>query len=84
MFDEFINNDKYYPFFTDGSKISEGKIVGSSVYCPILDIELKTSHNKLISVFSAECSTISKALDLIYESNIKNAVILSDSFRLVS
>ena len=79
MVEEFLNIEKCHPFFTDGSKVSEGKSVGSSVYCPTLDIESKTSHNKLMPVFSAECTAISNAMDYISEYNIENAAIFSDS-----
>ena len=79
MFTQFLSNEKCCPFYTDGSKTSDGEFVGSSVYCPTLNVEEKISYSKQMSVFPAECAAISKAQEIIYDNNIKYAAIFSDS-----
>lgn len=79
MLNKFLDRCNSCAFFTDGSKSIEGEAVGSSVYCPSLGLNLKSSHNKYMSVFSAECAAIADALESIFDKKVKNPIIFSDS-----
>lgn len=79
VLNQFLENNNVCPLFTDGSKSYSSEAVGSSVHCPSLSLNIKNSHSKQMSVFSSECAAIAKALEIIFENNLSNAAIFSDS-----
>lgn len=66
-------------FYTDGSKKDEGTYVGSAIYSPQAQIQLMYRLPSHTLIFSAKAWVIYNAVILLYDLNIDNAVIITDS-----
>ncbi|XP_058805549.1 uncharacterized protein LOC131672376 [Phymastichus coffea] len=82
-FNKEFSNVQSIKIYTDGSKNSASKSVGSACVCPELNvIKTKSIINKA-SIFTAECIALSDALDIALEYSDRNVDIFTDSLSLV-
>lgn len=65
--------------YTDGSKTPDALSVGSSYYCPTLEISQSTSINKFASIYTAELLAINMALDIAIKNLNSHINIFTDS-----
>ena len=76
---EFIAEKHACAIYTDGSKFPSTNEVGASLVCPDLDVRIAFRLNQAASVFTAECAALSRAMDVILQSNQHSFLIFSDS-----
>lgn len=69
--------------YTDGSKTDLGTSVGSAVYIPKLNIEIKKSLPKYSSIYTAECYAIFEALKFATKNKNNSYIVYTDSLSVL-
>uniref|UniRef100_A0ABD2W5Y8 Reverse transcriptase domain-containing protein n=1 Tax=Trichogramma kaykai TaxID=54128 RepID=A0ABD2W5Y8_9HYME len=74
---EIFTKDKVK--FLDGSKSTNSPSVGFAVVCQELDLSESVACSKQMSVFTAECAAINRALEIIANKKLNKTAIFTDS-----
>ena len=82
-FDQLFEQNNCLQFFTEGSKITDAKAVGSAWSCEQLNIIDSNSLHKSTSIFTAECLAVCKATKIALEHREKSIKIFTDSLSLI-
>lgn len=76
---DFLNNSYAISIYTDGSKVTSNRSVGTACVCPELSIRIKRSIPLVASVFTAECMALNDAMDVALANRQCSFLIFSDS-----
>ena len=77
--EQLIRAEKACALFTDGSKSTTSKSVGSACHCIQTKEQITRSLNKNVSIFTAECFALTLAMDIALKNPNQNYIVFSDA-----